>query len=101
MSKIKFDLSEVKVLKLDGTEMGAKKEDLGKLLGNFLFNNTSTIEWDEYARGLHKGAAIEVELHELREMLAIFLNPGCTFSIALKVALRDYITPLLSTENPT
>lgn len=89
---ITVDLNDVKVLDLSGNVIPI---NLCRGVGNLIFQKTSTIEWDEIARGLHAGKPVEIEKADLEDILKVIVAPGCSFTIAVKVALRTYITDLL------
>lgn len=88
-----FDINKVIVVDLDGNPMGVTT--LGKEVGNLIYRKTSTIEWLEVSKNIHRSLPVELTNLELTELLQIITDPSCTFILAAKDALTQYITELI------
>lgn len=89
-----FDINKVKIEDLDGNTL--KVDNLGKEVGNLIYRTTSTIDWLESSKLVHKSLPVELNTNELVELIQIINSSACTLVLAIKDALLKYINEVLN-----
>lgn len=89
---MKFNVKEIKVFNLEGREMFV---ELNKTIGNVIYEQTSTIEWEEKAKEIHKGNEVDMDEVELGRLIMVIAAPHCMFVIAVKRAIINYCQALI------
>lgn len=92
---MKFDIKNLELKDLDGVVVA---HQIGKNLGNTLYKQTSTLEWLDKAKSIHKGEEVEFEEFELHQLLEVVKHPLCTLLNIEKDALITHIETLLKTK---
>lgn len=84
-----FNLTEVQVKSLSGVPVKGVK--LHELVGDVIYNKTSSISWDRIARDIYDGKDVDLTKDQLDYLRDIITSDSLDLVVAVKVAVRDYI----------
>jgi len=93
---MKFKIKEVKVYDLDGQVLPYK---LASTIGNVIYGNASTIEWDTIARQIHAGEPVELSSEQALKMEQLLLADDTPLVLPIKNALKEYFKTFKNQEN--
>jgi len=93
---MKFNSKDVKVYDLDGKVLPYQ---LPNTIGNVIYGNASTIEWDTIARQIHAGEPVELSGDQASKMEQLLLSDDTPLVRPIKNALKEYFKTLKTQEN--
>lgn len=93
VSTFKFNVNDAEVKSLNGMKMVGFS--LAKILGDILYQSTTTLEWVDKAIKIHNDAVLELTKDELEEIKAIIYSPNCMIINPIKQGICNYIDSLL------
>ena len=87
---MKVNLKLVEPTDLDGKLIQIK--DFDKAVGNLIFTNASTLEWDQIARDFHAGKEVELSTEELSQVEDLIMKSN--LFLYVKNATKVYFKSL-------
>lgn len=89
MEKIKFNLKEVKIQNIDGSDFGLPEDHIAKAVGDILYLNSKSIDMEDFARTVHAGNA-EADEAVIAEMIEL-INLRTTFVPMITRRITGYL----------
>jgi len=93
---MKFNIKEVKVYDLDGKVLPYQ---LPNTIGNVIYGNASTIEWDTISRKIHAGEPVELSQEQANKIEQLLMADDTPLVLPIKNALKEYFKTLKTQEN--
>ena len=95
---MKIQLKDIEGLDLDGRKI---QGETCKAVGNIVYTNATTLEFDELSRAIYKGKAVEVTAQQLEVLEHLLLGDQTPLILPFKKALKDYFNTIKSNKDET
>lgn len=96
---MQFNIKDLKPKDLNGQLLPYQLDNVANTIGNVIWGKATTIEWDDIARKIHAGEALELNPTQLEQIEQVLLSDDTPLVLPIKNALKEYFKTLKNQKN--
>jgi hypothetical protein len=82
-------IKDIEFKDLSGNEILIDRDELCKILGNFIYVKVPDLRWLEVAKSIHSTGCVELDYLEISGLIGLIKSDECRLIMAVKVSLIE------------